>query len=309
MIPLLVAAALPALFWEHGPETGAMLKRAGVERVCVPKKLVAAWSEAGFDAFAGDPSDPAYEHVKAPGVQWRINVASATHTPWIDANGWKFLRGPKQKFWEDVPAGLAALAAAEAFAYGANAVLRIAPSDLETMGAMLLFLGRTGNGAMPPLGDVCVADDGSAVTGEALNMLARRNLLFRIAGTPDSGCELNIRIGSPKYPLEAARNPSRFAAQIRRELTDEKRLLHIFGTDVVLGHLAGHDGKVRLHLLNYSGRKVEGLRIRLRGVYTKAAVAAPGREPAGAVDILSEGGVTEFSLLEMGVYAIVDLSR
>ena len=79
-----------------------------------------------------------------------------------------------------VPAGKAALAAAEAFAYGADAVLKIDPADLASVGAMLTFLDSAAAADLPPVADFAVVDDGSAVTGEVMNLLARRNLLFQV---------------------------------------------------------------------------------------------------------------------------------
>ena len=108
-------------------------------------------------------------------------MASASVRPWVNANGWRFLRKPDDRYWGDVPAGRAALAAAEAFAYGADAVLAIDPADLEAFGRMLAFLSSVPDSELPAAADIAVVDDGSPPVGEVLNLMARRNLLFKVA--------------------------------------------------------------------------------------------------------------------------------
>ena len=65
--------------------------------------------------------------------------------------------------------------------------------------------------------------------------------------------------------------------------------------------------QVRLHLLNYGGREIEGLRIRIRGAYGKgdAFVAGTGRLPLD--DFAVTDGATEFSLPRLATYAVIDL--
>src|SRR5947208_2183222 len=74
---------------------------------------------------------------------------------------------------------------------------------------------------LPGVADVAVVDDGSAATGEVMNLLARRNLLFEVVAAPSSRVRINIALGSAEYPLKDAANPSGFAQKIRRQLTDE----------------------------------------------------------------------------------------
>ena len=73
-------------------------------------------------------------------VAGRADVASATRRPWIDANGWRFARNPAGEFYYDLPQGKAAMAIAEAFAYNADAILKIDPADLAEAGAMFAFI-------------------------------------------------------------------------------------------------------------------------------------------------------------------------
>ena len=96
---------------------------------------------------------------------------------------------------------------------------------------------------------------------------------------------------------------------VRQKLGDERRLLRIYGSDVLLGRLTGEGGKARLHLINYGERKVGGLRVRVRGAYARGTLTAFGMEKADLADYASEGGATEFTIPEMPTYAVVDLNR
>ena len=116
-----------------------------------------------------------------------------------------------------------------------------------------------------------------------------------------------MELGSKAYPKAEAANPDALALKIRGQLTDERRSLRLFGSEVVLARLTGDAGRRRLHLLNYGGRDVEGLRVRLRGRWTPGdAHVAPARAPPVEAP-LAQDEATEFSLPVLGVYAVVDL--
>lgn len=306
---VLLAALLPGLFWNEGPETASALKQAGIERLYVPAEKAAAWRAAGFNAVALDAAALAgLEKVDAPRVEWKMDVASATRAPWIDANGWRFTRQPGRRWYEEPPNGAGALAAAEAFAYDADVVLRIAPGDLPAFGQMLAFLKRADQEPMRALANVGLIDDGSELVAEVMNLLARKNLLYRIVPAPDPSLDLNIRIGSREFSKEAAEDPGAVASLVRQRLTDNKRLLRIYGSDVVIGRLTGQGQRARLHLLNYAQREIQGLRVRLRGRY-KGTLRAAGIEKAALQEYFLTPEATEFSIPAMMVYAIVDLER
>ena len=305
---LLLLLAVPCVYWTQGPETRAALEAAGVKRLCVVPAQAETWKAAGFSiAPITDAEMASREAVPTPGVTARAGLASPTRSPWIVANGWRFTRKPAAKYVYEVPAGKAALAAAEAFAYNADAILKIDPADLKTLGAMLSFLEELPSADLPPVADLGVVDDGSAVTGEVMNLLARRNLLFQAVQAPSPKFRINVAMGSAGYPLEEAGDPSAFALKIRRQLTDEQRTLRVFGSEVVICRLTGDAGRIRLHLINYGGREIEGLRIRVRGAYRggDARVAGTGRVPL--VDFAVAGGATEFSVPRIATYAVVDL--
>jgi hypothetical protein len=307
MLTFFLAASLPWLYWDQGAATADAVKQAGIDRLYVPAEQEAAWEAAGFAARAFDAAK--LVKLPAPGVEYRADVASATNVPWVDANGWRFERGGARAYYYDVPWRKAELAAAEAYAYGAEAVIHPEPRDLPAFGRMLAFLRGMESAELPALANIGIMDDGSAVTGEVLNLLARRNLLARVVMAPDPKYELNVRIGSKEYPKEQAADPSAFASLIRRKLTDEKRLLRVYGSDVVLGRLTGDATRVRVHLINYGGGKVEGLRVRVRGAYGHGTLAAVAVKHAALVDYTMVDDATEFTVPEMDVYAVVDLKR
>jgi hypothetical protein len=308
MSGLVLLLALPALYWPQAADSAPVLKRAGIERLCVPPDSAAAWREAGFSVIPLSPADLASrEKLPPPGIAGRAAVASPTRSPWVFASGWRFLRYPAGKYFYDLPAGKAALAAAEAFAYGADAVLKIDPADVESFGRMLAFLAQLPAVELPEIADLAVVDDGTPLVGEVMNLLVRRNLLFQVVRAPSPQLPINVRLGTPEYPQKEAADPSAFALKIRRQLTDEQRRLRIFGSDVVIGRLVGEADRARLHLLNYGGREIDSLRVRVRGAWAEgeALVPGPGRVPLD--DCVASEGAAEFSLSGVPVYAVIEL--
>ena len=95
---------------------------------------------------------------------------------------------------------------------------------------------------------------------------------------------------------------------MRRRLTDEKRSLRIYGSEVVLARLVRDAGHARLHLLNYGGRPIDGLRVRLLGGWVATEARAFGEERMAIEDRVAADGATEFSLGLLGTYAVVDLT-
>jgi len=126
LVALLWVAALqagqqpvvPCVFWA-GPvaDSLAIIREAGIERLCVPPELAPSWRDAGMDAVEISPADLASRKaLPAPGIAHRADLVSATRSPWLVANGWQFLRAPDGQFKYDLTSGAGALAAAEAFA-------------------------------------------------------------------------------------------------------------------------------------------------------------------------------------------------
>jgi hypothetical protein len=298
---------LPLIYWSQGIETAPALKQSGVEQIAAPPDKAAQWRKAGFKAVAMSQAElERREKLLTPRVAGRANVASPTQRPWIDANGWRFVRNPSGKFYYELPQGRAAIAAAEAFTYRADAVLKIDPADWEVAAKMLTFLRELPPGNLPVIADIGVIDDGSPTTGEVMNLLTRRNLLFKKVPAPSARFRVNIKLGSKEYPEAEASDPSAFAQKVRRRLGDENRSLRVYGTEMVICRLTGDGSRARLHLLNYGGREIDSLRVRLRGKYGQGVVKAFGIESATLEEFVVADGATEFSISKMGVYCMVD---
>lgn len=205
----------------------------------------------------------------------------------------------------------AALAAAEAFCFGGNALVRADAAGLKPLGEMLDFLRGVGTSDAPAVADIGFIDNGSPAAGEVMNLMVRNNLLFNLVSRPDPRLKLTVRFGSKEFPLEQAKNPGMMAHEIRARLTDEKRSLRIYGSTVVVARLTAPPGGLRVHLLNYAGaeRKLDGLRVRVLGRYTKHRLAAAGSPQEELADYTAETDATEFTLPELRTYAVIDLSR
>jgi hypothetical protein len=312
MTSLLAVLALPCVFWTLGPDTAPALKAAGLERVCVPAEAADSWRTTGLEVKAVDPAEiAAREALPAPGLLVQPGLASPTRSPWITTNGWRFIRHAGGRYRYILPAGRAVLAAAEALAYGADVLLQIDPADLPAVGRLLASVDRLPRAEWPPEADFAVVDDGSPESGELMNLLVRRNLLFdRVTadGSPAGG-SLVVRLGTPAYTREEAADPSALALKIRRTLTDDRRTLRLYGSEVVIGRLTADEGHARLQLLNYGGRTIEGLRVRVRGEYAVVRTWAAGGGTLDLTDKTATAGATEFSLPTLETYAVVDLDR
>ena len=255
----------------------------------------------------GDVAPTEAVKLDTPRVQYRPNEASATTSPWIDANGWRILRAPGKRFYYDVPANAAALAAAEAFMYGANAAVHTAGPDVFTR--MLDFLRGVPEADLPAMANIGIIDDGSDQTGELINLLSRHNLLYKIVPSPDPKLNLNIRLGSKEYPMADADDPGFLAHKIRGQLGDEKRLLRVYGSEVVVARLVGTPERARVHILNYANRRVMGLRVRVLGAYAHQSARVYAQPDFKLQDVTVDSGATEFTLPELSVYAVVDLMK
>ena len=307
---LLLLAALPALFWDGAADTAPALRDAGIHQILAPAARLASWKNVPeITAEAADIEGAV--KLLPPTVNYRMNVASATSAPWLVANGWRFIRRPQGRFYYDVTGKQAALAAAEAFCYGANAMIRTDAAGLKPLAEMLGFLRTITGEPLPPVADIGYIDDGSAASGEVMNLLVRDNLLFQLVASPDRRLKLNVKLGTREYPLEDARNPGTVAHAVRFNLTDEKRSVRIYGSPVVVVRLTASAGHARLHLLNYAGasRKVDGIRVRVLGHYSKHQLWLADGAGVELLDYSAEPDATEFTLPKLKTYAVVDLSR
>lgn len=313
-LALLLTAAVPCLYLTQGPEAAPALRRVGFERLCVPEEAVPLWRASGVAVTGVSEAELASrERLPAPGLAPAPALASPTRAPWVFANGWRFLRHPSGRYRYDLKAGGAALAAAEAFAYGGNVLLVAEPAVSSELGAMMAFLAGLPPSDLPPVADLAVVDDGSALVGEVLNLLARRNLLYAVVPAPSARYRVTVDLSTPEWPRESAADPSGFALKVRRALTDEQRSLRLYGSEVVIGRLVDDTSRARLHLLNYGGRDVVSLRVRVRGLWPQAEAYVAGTGRVTLEDHAHGGtsadGAAEFTLPAMGAYAVVDLHR
>jgi hypothetical protein len=260
--------------------------------------LVAAALPVVFSG--GDPAR--YTRVPAPGVRYRMNMATATSAPWIDSNLWRYRRAPERSYLVDAREKQLPLILAEAHAAGAALAVEIAPAQKKEFDSMLAFLRPLPDGPTGEWANVTISEDGSAQAAEALSLLTRRNLLYRILKSNDT-VKADFRLTS------AITNPYEFMLQIREKVGDERRLLRLFGSELTLARLTRDGNRVRLRLVNYGSRPVESLRVRLHGRYRPENIRAYVYEnPAAKIfDQIEDGGYTEFSLDRLPVYGVVDL--
>ena len=273
----------------------------------MPASNADAWKAVpGITAETGDPAK--LTKVLTPSVTFRAEEASATRAPWVNSNGWRFLREPDGNFYYEAPGGAAALAAAEAFAYGVHAAIHTDDKGVVGFGKMLKFLQGVGGEDLPATVNIGFIDDGSKDSGEFMNLLVRRNLLFKVVKQADPKVDLNVQIGSPEYPRSEAGNPSLLAEKVRGNLTDKKRLLRIYGSEVVVGRLLGNGRTARLFLINYGAARaaVQGLRVRVSGVYPNAAIGQYDVPGVDLQDIDRDSSGTEFTIPELKTFAVID---
>lgn len=307
MILLFAALLVPSLFWDRGPETAAVLEQANIHRITVPAARLSAWK-----ATAGLTIEPAdlnqMQKVPAPDVKFRRRVASATRQPWVDSNGWRFLRNPGASYLYEANGKAAALAAAEAFAYGIHAQVSTDEAGLKPFGEMIEFLCHLKVPDFTPLANIAFIDDGSPQSGEFMNLLVRRNLLFRVVTAPDPNLDLTVKLGTPEYPASEA-NPAILAEKVRGNLTDEKRLLRLYGSDFVIGRLVGNRRALSVLLLNYGAERlsIEGIRVRVLGGYTIQSVSDFGLPGEAALDAVHTASSSEFTLKDLSTFAVVNL--
>jgi hypothetical protein len=272
---------------------------------------LASAAPAGADASA-------FQEVPAPGIQFRPSQAQATLAPWVTSNGWRFQRGVTKANYARLPAGSAALAAAEAFTYGVEAILNPEPADVEDLGRMLRFLQAHEQPALPVMANIAVVDDRSPEISEFLNLLTRRNLLYRVMSAPDRTL-VTVQLGTDAFPRESAKNPSDLAARVREKVGDDNRLVRVYGTNTAIVHLTGTRERARLFVLAYGGnrrrpardqqRDQQNVRLRVLGRYTPASFAAFGAAAdAALIDVENPGNTTEFSLPPFSTFALINLN-
>ncbi len=243
----------------------------------------------------------------SPGVEYRMNEASASRSPWLTSNGWMIQRKPQAKFYYDVKGDAAEVAAVEAFAYGVEAVIHADAKGAAAFARILPFLKQVKPLDLPVVANIGVVDDGSEEVGELMNLLTRHNLLYRIVPAPDPKLAVNVKIGMKEFPKEEAADANRMSHQVRSMLTDERRALRIYGSEVIVGRLTSDGSRARLELINYGKDPVQGVRVRVRGVFARNELAMSGAPGAKLEEFAVEGDATEFTISAMNRFAVIDL--
>jgi hypothetical protein len=255
-------------------------------------KLPSLWEGADTSRFTTVP---------APGVQMRRNMAMATSSPWIDSNVWQYRRAPGKAYFCDVSAKSVELAMAEAHSQEVELALKIAPAQRKAFDKMTAFLKALPEGPTARWANIAISDDGSGAAAEALNLLSRRNLLYKPG--PDAKADLTLRLSKD------IRNPYDFMREARQKLGDGKRILRLFGSEITLAEVRRDSSRVRIFLINYGTRAVESLRVRIQGHYSAIEARVYQVPEARLTDAVRDGAFTEFSLSRLPRYAVVDLKR
>ena len=308
---LLLFGLVPSLFWPGATGTAPKLQQAGITHIAVPASQANLWKKvSGISVETVDLNQTV--KLPSPGVSFHMSEASASRVPWISSNGARIMRQPDAHFSYDVKGNTAALAAAEAFAYGSAAVVETDTDGLQPLADMLKFLRSIERPVRPGIADVGFIDDGSPTDLEVMNLLVRDNLLFKIVHSPSPNLKLNVRIGTKQYPAAEAKNPDLMEHKIRSNLTDARRTIRIYGTSIVVARVTGTPGKLRLHLLNYGageGTRIGEFRVRVLGRYSKAELHSFERSGDHVIDYSPESDATEFTVPGLKVYAVVDLTK
>ncbi|MGH9629639.1 MAG: hypothetical protein ACRD7E_15090, partial [Bryobacteraceae bacterium] len=190
----LFLAVLPTLLWDGGPGTAPVLKHSGITEIAVPSGKEAEWKSSDLKVTAVDPAR--LEKLPAPGVNSRTDVARATSAPWVDSSAWRFLRKPGSKYVYEVERKLLPLAMAEAYANNGEAYFRVAEPDLKEFSTTLSFLRGLKDAPLEPLANIAIVDSELPFFGEILNLMSRRNLLYRVVPEPVSGYDLLVQLGT-----------------------------------------------------------------------------------------------------------------
>ena len=182
-----------------------------------------------------------------------------------------------------LPAGSAPLAAAEAFTFDVDAILNPDPADRRGAGQDAAVPEGAGRSRRcrrwPTSASSTIA---SPLMGEVLNLLTRRNLLYTVVPAPDRALDLTVQLGTPDFPMEAAANPSEFAARVRAKLGDDKRLVRLYGTSTVIARLTG-DANARAAVSAVLRRQPAPAERRRAGASASACSAATSRRRFAAL--------------------------
>ena len=218
MTPLLLAAlaALPCVYWTQGIESRAgarsggrqaPLRGAGTGRCLARRRVLGQPARRRRSSLARERClCPASRRARASPPPRAARGLSRAAGDSRDS--------PRPRSSTTCRQGKAALAAAEAFAYGADAVLKIDPADLGSVGAMLTFLeasaGERSSGARRLRGRgrwLAHHRRGDEPAG------APQPPATRSSRRPSAQFRINIAIGIRRLPAGGGRRPKRVRAE------------------------------------------------------------------------------------------------
>ena len=296
-----------------------------------------------------------------PGVRISRNGAAEagpTGAPWVNANGWliriaRFLDAAQPVVLDTRPlaAGLShVLAVADAMAYGASWVVSYSPETWPAVRAALQFFERNAAwrawepvAALAVIGEFAGADE--SIGGECLNLLARRQVGYRLAAPGDlaalhgvgaaawvsrkplpyekylpwirDGGTLIVRGGANSRAEGRGRVIGRAetwddvyaaTAGIHLALTRRFDVLRLWNAGSFNSHYQVDPGGHRgvVHLINYAGnRGSDDTSIWLARRWKKATLSTFDKQ-ALLQTRASNGGI-EIALPPLGVYAAIEL--
>ena len=301
---LLALALAPALLWDGGPQTAPLLEKAGIHEIAVAGDA-SGWAATSVKARSVDPES--FVKLPAPGIDFQAGRAGATAAPWVRSNLWRMIRDASKPFLYEVTGPAVSLAIAEAGATSAETYFRIKPEDLDTFHQGVAFLQQLDTGKLPVRANFGLVDDGTPLSGEVMNLLIRRNLLFQPVAAAANFKGPVIRLGSAEYPSDLATDPYKFAGVVRSRVGDDQRIVRIYGTETALARIYGDAHHARLHLIQFSKASISGVRVRVLGRYPRVVIASLGSRVMPAEDVVVDGTGTEFSIPDLKTYAVVDL--
>jgi len=296
-----------------------------------------------------------------PGVRVSGNGAAEagpTGAPWVNANGWlirvsRFLDATKPVVLDTRPLAAGSshvLAVADAMAYGASWVVSHSPETWPAVRAALLFFERNAAwrawepvAALAMIGEFAGADE--SIGGECLNLLARRQVGYRLAGPGDlaalNGVGAAAWISKQPVPYEKylswirdggtliVRGEANSRAEgngrvigraeawddvyaatagIHLALTRRTDVLRLWNAGSFNSYYQMEPGGKRgvVHLINYAGnRGSDDASIWLARAWKRAALSTFDKQ-APLKTRASNGGI-EIALPQLGVYAAIEL--
>lgn len=298
----LMLTSLPGLLWSQRPASEPVLVKAGITEIAVAAADAGAWSKSSVKAAPVDAAR--LVKLDEPGVDYKLGQAGATAAPWINSNLWRMLREAESAFVMEPARKALPVAMAEAEAAGVQVYFRVRAEDLDVFAAMLAFLKSVDEPGLAGRANFAVVDNGSNEAGEVMNLLARRNLQFQPVKRRQAGYDLTIELGKAPFTSE---DPYEVAGLARSKLGDARRLVRLYGSETTLVRLTGDAKHTRVHLLHYGGEKVEGIRVRVQGQFSRGVLAAPGRTPAALEERTDDGAGVEFTIPLLETYAVADL--